>query len=132
MLLATVITFFLTCMHLRFFMCNCCKFWILNCKISSVSFAVIIRIVVVDGFVLVNGIIIIKKLFQCKLDCYFHYYCLFTALNYVWFRWTWGCPGSLISLYWPTFRATPLDLCITLQCKIYIDIYIIMHHVLWK
>ena len=30
-----------------------------------------------------------------------------------------GCPGSLMSLYRPTFHATPIDLGIIFHCKIY-------------
>ena len=31
-----------------------------------------------------------------------------------------GCPGSLMSLYGPTFHVTPVDLCIIFQCNLYI------------
>ena len=30
------------------------------------------------------------------------------------------CPGSLMSLYGPTFHVTPVDLCIIFQCNLYI------------
>ena len=36
-------------------------------------------------------------------------------------------PGSLMSLYGPTFHVPPVDLCIIFQCNIYI-----LYHVLWK
>ena len=32
-----------------------------------------------------------------------------------------GCPGSLMSLYGPTFHVTPVDLCIILQCNLFIS-----------
>ena len=38
-------------------------------------------------------------------------------------RWmgSFRCPGSLISLYGPTFHVTPVDLCIIFQCNLYIS-----------
>ena len=32
-----------------------------------------------------------------------------------------GCPGSLMSLYGPTFHITPVDLCIIFHCNLYIS-----------
>ena len=102
-------------------------------KFSIVSFVVIIRIVIVAGLVLVSGIIIIITMFKCNYDCYSDYYCILIAFNLVRFRTGLGCPGSLMSLYGPTFHATPIELCIKFQCKNYIYIYIyLLYQVLWK
>ena len=55
----------------------------------------------------------IVRLFQSNYDCYCDYYFILTVLNYVKLRL--GCPGSLMSLYGPTFHVTPVDLCIIFQ-----------------
>ena len=38
-----------------------------------------------------------------------------------------GYPGSIMSLYGPTFHATPIDLCVKFQCDIYTYIYKYTH-----
>ena len=44
--------------------------------------------------------------------------CLLIKRNIV-IRLRLGCPGSLMSLYGPTFHVTPVDLCVIFQCNLY-------------
>ena len=41
--------------------------------------------------------------------------------NWVRFRLRLGYPGSLLSLYRPTFHVTPVDFCIIFQCNLYLS-----------
>ena len=63
---------------------------------------------------------IIVRLFQRNWDCYCDYFILI-VFNYVRFRLRLGCPGSLMSLYKPTFHVTPVDLRIIFQCNLYMS-----------
>ena len=91
-------------------------------KFSIVSFVVIIRIFIVIGFASVSGIIIITRMFQCRYYCYCDCHCLLIVLTKVRFRFWLGCPGSVISVYGPTFHGNPIYLCINFQCQIYLNL----------
>ena len=54
------------------------------------------------------------------VDCYCDYFILI-LFNKVMFSLRLGCPGSLMSLYGPTFHVTRVDLCIMFQCNLYIS-----------
>ena len=107
MLGATMITFFSDA-HLRFLKSN--RFKILNSKISNCFFYYIQDCCRWVCFV--NIIIVIIRLFQCN------YYCLLTVLNQVQVkvRMLWK-PNELT---WAHILATPVDLCIIFQCKMYL------------
>ena len=81
----------------------------------------IIRNVIVAGYVLVSETIKVR-IFPCNQDFYCDYCCLLIALYLVRFRLRLECPGSLMSLYPPTFHVTPIDLGIIFLCKLYIYI----------
>ena len=65
---------------------------------------------------------VIVRPFQRNQDCYCDYFTLI-LFNQVRFRFRLrlGCPGSLVSLYGPTFHVTPVYLCIIFQCSLYIS-----------
>ena len=117
MLGATMITFFLKFMQLRFFKCNCFWFWVFCCEISNYSFCGYNQdnqecYCLLDMFLASETIIV--RLFQRNQYCYSEYFVL-SVFNQVRFRLRLGCPGSLIRLYGPTFHVTPVDLCIIFQ-----------------
>ena len=63
---------------------------------------------------------IIVRPFQRNQECYCGYFILI-VFNQVRFRLRLGCPGSLMSLYGPTFHVTPVNLCIIFQYNLYIS-----------
>ena len=75
-----------------------------------------IRIAIVIGFVGVSRIVIIISLFNVIIRIVIM---VWIVLNYVRIRLRLECLGSLISLDGPTFHATPINLRIVFQCKIY-------------
>ena len=113
--------FFLTCLQLQFFKCNCFWFWGLCYEISNYFFCGYNQdnqecYCQLDVFLVSETITV--RLFQRNQDRYCDYFILI-VFNQV--RLRLACPGSLISLYGPTFHVIPFDLCIIIQCNLYIS-----------
>ena len=105
------------------FKCNCIWFWVLCCEISNYFFCGYDQhnqecYCKLDMFVVSETIIV--RPFHRNQDCYCDYFTLI-VFNQVRFRLRLGCPGSLMSLYGPTFHVTPVYLFIILKCNLYIS-----------
>ena len=106
MLGATMIDFFLLkFMQLRFFKCNCFWFQVFCCEVCNYLFSGCNQdnqkcYYQLDEFLVSETIIV--RLFQRNQYCYCDYF-IIIVFNQVRFRLRLGCPGSLMSLYRPTF-----------------------------